>query len=171
MTHIKKILIFICVLSLLNQALVCAQNKNILRVTVVGKSSPKITRPAKARAMALRAARVEGYRALARAAGLEKVYRDDSGSGQMEERTTAAFMKGARMVDKRFISDHEVEVTMEIETADIVQMASGLEKERFKETVIKLRNRIKFLEKEMSKNRVELKIVKDILDKLEKKAR
>lgn len=171
MIHLKKILLFIFVLSLLTQVLVCTQNENILRVTAVGKSSPEITRPAKARAMALRAAQIEGYRELARAAGLEKVYRDKNRSGQREERKIGAFMKGARMVGKRFISDHEVEITMEIEIADIVEMASGLEKERFKETVTKLRNKIKFLEKEMSKNRVELKRVKDILDKLEEKFR
>jgi hypothetical protein len=166
MIHLKKVLIFIYVLPLLTQVLVCTQNKNILRVTVVGKSSPKITQPAKARAMALRVAQIEGYRELARAAGLEKVYRENN----VEERKIEAFMKGARVVGKRFISDHEVEITMEIEISQIVDMASGLKKERFKETLTTLRNKIGSLEDEMLKIRAELKKAKNILAKLEEKS-
>ena len=166
MIHLKKILIFIYVLSLLARVPVCTQTKNILRVTAVGKSSPEITQPAKARAMALRAAQIEGYRELARAAGLEKVYRENN----IEKRKIDAFMKGARVKGKRFITDHKVEITMEIEISAIVQMASGLKKERFKETVTTLKNKIKFLEKEMSKIRAELKKTKDILAKLEEKS-
>lgn len=169
MTHIKKTLLFICVSVLLSQGLICAPGEKVLRVRVVGKSSLKIISSSKARVMALRAARVEGYRALARAAGLEKAYRDGSSSGRVEKRQTSVFMKGARMVDKRFISDHEVEITMEIEISEIVRAAVGLEKERSKETIAALRNKIALLEKEMSKNRSELKRLKNILDKLDKK--
>lgn len=165
MIHLKKILIFIYVLSLLTRVLVCNQ-KNILRVTVVGKSSPGITQPAKARAMALRAAQIEGYRELARAAGLEKVYRENN----VEKRKIDAFMKGARVKGKRFITDHKVEITMEIEKSGIIQMAAGIKKERLKKRVTTLKNKIKFLEKEMSKIRAELKKTKDILAKLEEKS-
>lgn len=165
MIHLKKVLIFIYVLPLLTQVLVCNQ-KNILRVTVVGKSSPEITQPAKARAMALRAAQIEGYRELARAAGLEKVYRENN----VEKRKIDAFMKGARVKGKRFITDHKVEITMEIERSGIIQMAAVLKKERFKKRVTTLRNKIKFLEKEMAKIRAELKKTKDILAKLEEKS-
>jgi hypothetical protein len=174
MIHLKKILIFISVLPLLSQVLFCSQNENILRVTAVGKSSPEITQPAKARAMALRAAQIEGYRELARAAGLEKVYRVKSQPGHrvnnVEERKIEAFMKGARVVGKRFITDHKVEITMEIERSEIIQMAAGLKKERFKKRVTTLRNKIKFLEKEMAKIRAELKKTKSILAKLEDKS-
>ncbi len=166
MIRLKKILILIYVLSLLARVLVCSQNKNILRVTAMGKSSPGITQPAKARAMALRAAQIEGYRELARAAGLEKVYRVNN----VEKRMLDAFMKGARMVGKRFITDHKVEITMEIERSGIIKMAAGLKKERFKKRVTTLRNKIKFLEKEMLKIRTELKRLKNILAKLEEKS-
>jgi hypothetical protein len=175
MIHLKRILIFISVLPLLSQVLFCSQNENILRVTAVGKSSPNITRPAKARAMALRAAQIEGYRELARAAGLEKVYRVKGQPGHrvnnVEERKIEAFMKGARVVGKRFISHHEVEITMEIEISEIVDIASDLKTERFNETLTALRNKIESLEKEMSKIRAELKKAKNILAKLEDKSR
>lgn len=161
MIHSKKILIFIALLPLLSQVLFCSQEKNILRVTAVGKSSPNITPPAKARAMALRAAKVEGYRELARAAGMEKVYRVNSRPGHrvysQPGHRVEAFMKGARVVGKRFISDFEVEITMEIEISEIVDIAS-------------LRNRIAFLEKEMFRIRTQLKKAKNILHKLEEKS-
>ncbi len=161
MTHLKKILIFTALLLLLSQVLFCSKGENILRVTAVGKSSPTITRPEKARAMALRAAKVEGYRELARAAGMEKVYRPNRGAGYRPNsepgHRVEAFMKGARVVGKRFISDHEVEIIMEIEISEIVDIAS-------------LRNRIAFLQKEMSRIRTQLKKAKRTLRKLEEKS-
>jgi hypothetical protein len=166
MKPLNKILISIYVLSLLSQALVCSHKNSRLRVTAVGKSSPKITLPAKARAMAFRAAQIEGYRELARAAGLEKAYRENN----VEARKIEAFMKGARVVGKRFISDHEVEITLELEISQIVDLTSGLEKERFKETLTALRNKIAFLEKEMSRIRTGLKNAKNTLDRLKEKS-
>ncbi len=164
MMNLKKIAVFMYVLLLLSHVLFCLQNEKILRVTAVGKSSSNITQKSKARAMALRAAKVEGYRKLAQAAGLERVFRKNN----LEERKIDAFMKGAQVVAKRFISDHEVEITMEIEIAKIVDMASDLKKQRLNATLTKLRKKVEYLEGEMSRIRAELKKLKSILNKLDK---
>lgn len=161
---LKKTAIFVYIVLLFFQVLICSQNEKILRVTAVGKSSLNITQKSKARAMALRAARVEGYRKLAQAAGLERVFRKNN----LEERKIDVFMKGAQVVEKRFISDHEVEITMEIEIAKIVDMASDLKKQRLKTTITKLRKKVEYLEGEMSRIRIELKEIRSILDKLDK---
>lgn len=166
MMNLKKIAVFIYILLLFFQVLFCSQKEKILRVTAVGKSSLNITQKSKARAMALRAAKVEGYRKLAQAAGLERVSRENN----LEERKIDAFMKGAQVVEKRFISDHEVEITMEIEIAKIVDMASDLKKQRMNATLTKLRKKVESLENEMSRIRAELKKLKSILDKMEVEA-
>ncbi|NIM78201.1 MAG: hypothetical protein GTO20_05375 [Candidatus Aminicenantes bacterium] len=165
MMNVKKIPVFIYVLLLVSQVLFCSQNEKILRVNAIGKSSLKITPKSKARAMALRAAKIEGYRELARAAGLERISRENN----FEERKIDAFMKGAQVVEKRFISDHEVEITMEIEKAKIIDMASDLKKQ-LNATLAQLKEKIRYLEEKMIKIRMELEELKNILDKLEDKS-
>ena len=161
---IKKIAVFIYIVLLFFQVPICSQNEKTLRVTAVGKSSLNITRRSKARAMALRAARVEGYRKLAQAAGMERIFRENN----LEERKIDVFMKGAQVVKKQFISDHEVEITMEIEIAKIVDMASDLKKQRLNATITRLRRKVEYLEGEMSRIRTELKEIRSLLDKLDK---
>jgi hypothetical protein len=161
---LKKTAVFLYSVLLFFPVLTCSQNENILRVTAVGKSSLNITQKSKARVMALRAAKVEGYRKLAQAAGLERVFRKNN----FEERKIEAFLKDAQVVEKRFISDHEVEITMEIEIAKIFDIASDLKKQRLKTTLTKLRKKVEYLEEEMSRIRTELKEIRSILNKLDK---
>jgi peptidoglycan hydrolase CwlO-like protein len=72
----------------------------VIRVKAVGLASPGIPPGSRARTVALRAAKVEGYKKLARAANL-----DTAGE---------AHIKGARVVSKTYHSDYKVEIVMEM---------------------------------------------------------
>jgi hypothetical protein len=81
-----------------------SQSGDFLRVKAIGKSSHDIEPGSKARAMALRAATIEGYRKIAEKAGLAKTAR----TGHREYKWAQVFLKGTRIVSKKYISDHEV---------------------------------------------------------------
>ena len=63
-----------------------------------------------ARAAAFRAAKAEGYKKLAEAAGLAKITQ----SGTNKHIRVDTILKGVRVVGKRYLSDYEVEVVMEM---------------------------------------------------------
>ncbi|MGE5342178.1 MAG: hypothetical protein ACM3SY_11945 [Candidatus Omnitrophota bacterium] len=72
----------------------------VIRVTAMGHASPDVTPISKARALALRAARVEGYQKLVEALGKNK--------------QTPQLLKGAQILSQRYVSDYQVEIVMEI---------------------------------------------------------
>ncbi len=139
-------------------------SQEIIRVTATGKSSPSIKISSKARIMALRAAKVVGYKQLAKAAGLEKFAKE----GTKEYSEIQAFLRNAKIVDKKFISDHEVEITMEVPLSDVIDKAVDIKKYRFNRKLLKnLQKKIGNIETEMSNLGDELAKLKNLLAKLE----
>jgi hypothetical protein len=126
----------------------CLQSgvERVLRVKALGLASPGIQPGARARAAALRAAKVEGYKKLARAAGMD-----------IEEE---AHIKGARVVKKTYISDYKVEVVMEMPLPQPVR--SGIS--RLKKEIKTIETRISNLNKRLEK-------LEKMLRELEKKAK
>lgn len=127
-----------------------------IRVKATGLASPGIHPGAKARAFALRAAKVEGYKKLAEAAGFSKVHQ----AGKYTYTEVNAFLKGARVVTKKYISDYEVEVVMEIDKRDI-----------YGSTIPRLKREIKATEAKISALTRRLQELKTIVENLEEKAK
>ncbi|MCP4150958.1 MAG: hypothetical protein GY757_24640, partial [bacterium] len=102
---LKKIALFIVTLFI---AIAIAGDETQITVKATGKASPDIRQSAKARAMALRAAKVEGYKKLAEAAEL-------SVKNQQGKRTCThvdATLKHARVISTHYKNDYEVEVVL-----------------------------------------------------------
>ena len=138
----------------------------IIRVKGKGKSSTEITTASKARALALRAATIDAYRKLARAAGIE----NKTKLGSMEYSQIKAFLTGAVIEKKIFISDHEAEVTMTIPFENVISILANNKNSNLNELHIrKLKEKVIFIESEVMKLQSELKMIKRILDKLEEK--
>ena len=123
----------------------------VIRVRAVGLASPGIPSGARARAAALRAAKVEGYKKIARASGM------DIG----EE----AFLKGARLVKKTYITDHIVEVVMEMPRSQSGKSGiSSLKKE-----IKTIETRILNLERRIAKLKKRLELLEQKIKMLEKR--
>jgi hypothetical protein len=127
----------------------------VIRVKAVGLAPPGITPAARARASALRAAKVEGYKKLAEAAGFSKIFQ----YGKYKHIRVNAFLKGALVVHKRYISDYEVEVVMEIEKKNIHQNKMHLLKREIKTIEVQITSlnrqlgKLKKLRNEWEKNK------------------
>ncbi|MCP4146157.1 MAG: hypothetical protein GY757_00265 [bacterium] len=140
---LKKIALFIVTLFI---AIAIAGDETQITVKTTGKASPDIRQSAQARAMALRAAKVEGYKKLAEAAGL-------SVKKQQGKRTRThvdATLKHARVISTQYKNDYEVEVVMQIEKKHIQQtQKTRLKKEikRIEAQLINLNRRLKKLKK------------------------
>jgi len=157
----KKILIFF--LLFIPLALL-SQSNEMIRVKAYGKAPLNIKPASKARVLAFRAAKIVGYKKLAQAAGLEKYTKQET----REQHKIQAFLKNARVVSKKYISDFEVEIIMEIPVSEVVEKVSNIKKYRFNNSLIrKLKNKIEGIEMKASKINTELAELKKILDKLE----
>ncbi|MGD2088603.1 MAG: hypothetical protein PVH61_20670 [Candidatus Aminicenantes bacterium] len=149
---IKYLMIFIIVVCTWLEA----STDSVIRVKAVGLASPGISLRTRARAAAFRAAKVEGYRKLAEAAGLAKIFQ----SGKYNYKEVNAFLKGVRVVSKRYISDYKVEVVMEMKKTDI-----------YHSTISQLKKEIKTIEIHISTLNVRLEKLKEILKTLEEKVK
>ena len=105
-----------------------AGDDSLIKVKATGLASPGIRPGAKARAFALRAAKVEGYKKLAETAGFSEIFQP----GKYKHIQVNAFLKGARVIHKRYISDYKVEVVMEIEKKNIHHTKMSLLKKEIK---------------------------------------
>jgi len=143
-------------------------SQEIIRVKATGKSSPSIKAASRARTMALRAAKVMGYKQLARAAGLEKFSKE----GSKEYSSIQATLKNAKIVETNYISDHEVEVIMEVPLSDVIDTAVEIKKYRFNRKLLgKLQSKIGSIESDMDKLKNELINLKNLLAQLEEIAK
>jgi polyhydroxyalkanoate synthesis regulator phasin len=140
-----------------------ARDDSILRVKALGRASPDITQKTKARAAALRAARVEGYKKLAAAAGFSSTYH----LGNKKYIRVEAFLSGAQVVDKRYISDHEVEVTMEIPRAQVIEQFSEVKRKFYEAQISEVKRKIRVVEAQMGELKSKLAELKEQLRKLE----
>jgi hypothetical protein len=138
-----------------------SQSGDVLRVNAVGKSSQDIKQGSIARATALRAATLEGYRKIAEKAGLAKTAR----TGDREYKWAQVFLKGTRIVSKKYISDHEVEIVMEIPVPQLLKNVSGFKEYSSESELVRLTKRIDVLEKEIERVKKELEELKKQLGK------
>jgi hypothetical protein len=135
----------------------------MIKVKATGKSPQKITAKSKARIMALRAAKIVGYKKLAQAAGIGKYTKN----GTKEYIEIEAFIKNAKITNKNYISDHEVEITMEMPLSDVIEKVSNFRKYRFNKKLLeKLQNKIEDMESNLAKIKTELSKLKGLLLKL-----
>lgn len=136
----KNILIIIGIFVLCTCA--GAVDDTLIRVKAIGLASPKLPPGPRSRAAALRAAAVQGYRKLAEAAGYSTIF-----PGKYKHTKVEAFLKGARVIHKRYISDYKVEVVMEIEKKNIRQTKMSLLKSEIKSIRAKISNLNRRLQK------------------------
>lgn len=130
----------------------------IIRVTATGRASTNISPASKARAFAFRAAQVEGYKKLAEAVGGNK--------------DVATFLKGARVIAKRYISDHEVEVVMEMPFKQPVAPMDQIKKsDSYLLEISDLKKEIKAFENQISTINSKLENLKKTVEALEEKIR
>jgi hypothetical protein len=107
---------------------ISAGGYSLIRIKATGLASSGIPPGSRARIAALRAAKVGGYKKLAEAAGFSTTLQ----LGEYKYSNVEAFLKGARVVHKRYISDYEVEVIMEIEKKYIHHTKMSLLKSKIK---------------------------------------
>ncbi|MGD2086954.1 MAG: hypothetical protein PVH61_12295 [Candidatus Aminicenantes bacterium] len=159
---IKKILILTTVV------LFClaARQDAVLRVKAIGKASPRIIQKSRARAAAYRAATIEAYKKMAAAAGFSQTYQ----SGNQKYIRVEAFITGALLVDKRYITDYEVEVTMEIPRAQLVQQVKKVKKSVYKKQISETKHEIKAVRDQIQQLTLKLSELKKMLKELEVKA-
>ncbi|MCP5103453.1 MAG: hypothetical protein GY950_08750 [bacterium] len=118
-----------------------AGDGSLIKVKATGLAPYGIPPGPRARAAALRAAKVEGYKKLAEAAGFS-----------YKHTKVEAFLKGARVTHKRYISDYKVEVVMEIEKKNISHTKMSLLKKEIKTIearIVSLNRRLEKLKKMM----------------------
>ena len=125
-----------------------------IRVRATGLASPGVPPGSRARAAAFRAAKVQGYKKLAEAAGFSKIHQ----TGKNTQIEVNAFLKGARVITKKYISDYEVEVVMEIDKRDI-----------YHSTINRLKMEIKTTEAKISALNRRLQELKTMVQNLEGK--
>jgi hypothetical protein len=136
----KNILIIIGILVFCTGAV--AGDDTLIRVKAIGLASPKLSPGPGTRAAALRAAKVEGYKKLAEAAGYSTIL-----PGKYKHTRVEACLTGARVIQKRYISDYKVEVVMEIEKKNIRQTKISLLKREIKTIQTKISTLSRRLEK------------------------
>jgi hypothetical protein len=144
-----------------------AQDHSKLMVKSIGKAAPSVAPASKARAVALRAAKIEGYRKLAEAAGLSKVYRD----GNKKYRRVDTILKGARVVKVRYLTDHKAEVTMEMPRLQLSDIIKTIKKQIYGPKIFKVKQRIKTLQSQIQTLKMELQSLTKTLKHLEEKCR
>lgn len=141
---------------------------SVIKVKAIGRASPNIRPASKARAAAFRAAKVEGYKKLAEAAGFFKI----SQPGKNKHIKVDTFLKGARVVNKRYISDYKVEVVMEIPLPQLVNQLAEIKKRDFYHSQIsQLKREIKSIEAQMSTLNSRFEKLKKMVDALEEKVK
>jgi len=141
---------------------------SVVKVKAIGQASPNIRLAAKARAAAFRAAKVEGYKKLAEAAGFFKIFQ----SGKNKLIKVDAFLKGARVVNKRYISDYKVEVVMEIPLSQLVNQLAEIKKRNFYHSQIsQLKREIKIIESQVSTLIRRFEKLKKMVETLEEKVK
>jgi HAMP domain-containing protein len=140
-----------------------SQPGDVLRVKAVGKSSQDIKQGSMARAMALRAATLEGYRKIAEQAGLVKTAR----TGDREYKWAQVFLKGTKIVSKKYISDHEVEIVMEIPISQLEKTAAEFKAYAAEKERTQLKKEIDALEKKINILKSQLEALKKKLEKIE----
>ena len=159
---LKKLLILIAVVSFG----MAAQDDVVLRVKAIGKASPQVIEKSRARAAALRAAKIECYKKMAAAAGFSQTYQ----VGNQKYVRVEAFIPGARVVDTKYISDYEVEVTMEIPKAQLVQQVIKVKKNTYEMQISETKREIRAVQDQIQQLNLKLSELKETLKKLEVKA-
>lgn len=114
----KRFAIGMIVAGLLLCSPVFTQEEGIITVTAIGKARAGESNPGRARVEALRAAKVEAFRKIALAMGMKN----------RENREIQAFLRGAKVVSQRQISDYEAEVVMSVHAADVFLQVSDYER-------------------------------------------
>lgn len=158
----KRLILYITFIIFL-PLLMISNSGEMLRVKAIGKSSSGITDSSKARILALRAAKVVAYKKLAQSAGLEKFVKE----GTKEYVEIQAILKNTKIVEKKYISDHEVEIVMEMPLSDLVDKITNFKKYRFNRSLIdKLTQKIDSMESDLKKMKTGLMELKGILKSL-----
>jgi hypothetical protein len=160
-----KTKIIYSILILLLPIYLLSQSDDVLRVTATGKSAEHIIPKSKARAMALRAATLEAYRKIAEKAGLAAVTRTSG----LEYKQVQVFLKGARVIHKKYISDHEAEVVMEIPVSQLTRNVKEYKSYIAEKQREQLKKEIRALEMKISILQSQLDVLKKKLEKTETK--
>lgn len=151
----KKLIISIFLFVLL--PCLYGQTSSNIRVTAIGMAPPGISQKTKARALAFRAAKLECYKKLAIAAGC---------TNSMEIWTKKytrfnVFLSGATVISQKYISDHKVEISMEMAKDRLIEQINLARRKLFLEQIAEVNRRIKFVESQifrLSKNLEGLKL-------------
>lgn len=114
----KKYAIIMLAVGLLVCNPVFTQDEGIITVTAIGKAKPGESNPGRARVEAQRAAKVEAFRKIALAMGM-----NDRKNLEIQ-----AFLRGTKVVSQRQISDYETEVVMSVRVADVLVQVSDYER-------------------------------------------
>lgn len=160
--ELKKLFILIAVVSLG----IAAQDDVALRVKAIGKASPQVIEKSRARAAALRAAKIECYKKMAAAAGFSQTYQ----FGNQKYVRVEAFLTGAHVVDTRYITDYEVEVIMEIPKSQLVQQVEKVKKSVCEMQISETKRQIRAVQDQIQQLNLKLSELKEMLKKLEVKA-
>ncbi len=140
-----------------------AADDSMLRVTATGKSPPRITSKTKARVMALRAAKVEGYKKLITAAGFAREYQKDSKTFTL----AAGHLTDVRIVKQTYIDDHTAVVVMEVPANRLVNRLTAAKKRFSRSRIDQVKNKIRSIQNQMSQLNRQLNALKDQLRELE----
>lgn len=165
MNYAKKVAVLVFVVAILPTFISGSDSQAVLRVTARGRANPDDTNPVKSRALALRAAKIEGYRMLAEAAG---VTQESTGE---ETSRLQAFIQGARIIEQRYISDHEAEVTMTVQASGVIDKMADVRKARFNQKLLNaLAQRVENLQAQLKNLNEELVKLQQHIMKLEERS-
>ena len=103
---------------------------------------------------------------MAAAAGFSQTYQ----SGNRQYVKVEAFLTGARVIDKRYITDYEVEVTMEIPKARLMKQMPNVKKRIHRQQISEVKRNIRDIEVRILQLNRKLLNLKEKLRKLEEKA-
>ncbi len=139
-----------------------AAGADLVKVKGYGKA-PADSPPAQARLLAVRAAKLDGFRKLAAAAG----FRTDTKEGTQEAVEVQAYLKNFKVTGTRNLSDYEAEVDIEMPLVEIIDNVAEYRKNKFDRRILQgLQEQISGIEQEMSRLQGEIKRLKDALSQL-----
>jgi len=155
----KSILVFILAVSI---GLV-AKNDSVWRVKAIGKAPPHITQKKQAQVAAFRAAKVEGYKRLATAAGFAHKYQ----LGNQNVIRIETYLTGAKVIDKRYISDYEVVVIMEMPKKQLNEQLAIVKKKITESNISEIKGKMKEIQAQIQKLNATLLELHERLKKME----
>jgi hypothetical protein len=140
---------------------------DVFWVKATGKASPHIKMKSLARAAALRAAKIHGYKKLAEKAGFSTRYQ----VGDTSYIKVEAYLKGATVISRRYISDYRVEIVMEIPKHLVTRQLKPVKNKMLRWKIYRTKDRIRSTRQEIGRLKKRLAELHHRLEKLEEQAK